>query len=389
MVVAAALVGTVLAGLATATPAAATTTLPAPTDVTVTPGVGVVTVSWSPVSTGTVTYAVTSSPGGLSCTAADLTSCTVDDRSSTPYRFTVVAAAPGAADSPASAPSAALAPHLLLIVAGQSNANGFESYATDPVTGIDYLAAPYTNGADTHDLLTWLPWSVLQGAGATPVPLDSPQQFLAGTTALSIFGPEVGLGRQLWADTGRSVTFVKAAYEGTSLAVDWSPSRKGTPPKGLFPGMLAKVQSVMTADAAAGQFDVLGGFYWYQGETDATKPSWADDYQDHLTALIDAVRSDLPISPTAPVVLAKEDISQYVAYLAATTGLSAKEQARFLAGNTAVRAADDWAAANLPDVREVDSLGLARAGPENIHLDNVSQLWIGEQMAKVSEGLLP
>lgn len=369
-----------------ATPADPT---PTPTGVTVAPVVGGVVVSWATVSGSPVTYTVTSSPAGLTCSVVDQSSCALRDTSTVPYAFSVVASSPGSTPSAPSRPTTALAPRLVLVVAGQSNANGYESYAVDPVTRVNFMAAPYTDGADTHDLLTWLPWSELQGAGATPVPLDSPQQVLDGTTPVTVFGPELGLARQLWTDTKRTVTIVKAAYEGTSLAVNWNPARKGTPPDGLYRAAVAKVLAVVTADAAAGQFDVVGGIYWYQGETDATKPAWANAYQAHLAALIAAFRTDLPMSPTAPVVLVKEDITGYIAYKVAVEHLTARWATKFTDGNNAVRAADDWAAANLSDVRTVDSAGLARVAPYDLHLDNVAQLALGQQLAKVSEKLLP
>lgn len=368
--------------------AVAAVVLAAPTGVVVTPGVGRVTVSWNPVGAAQAAYAVTSAPPGKSCSTLT-TSCTIPSTTSVPYTFTVTASAPGSVTSPPSAPTVALSPHLVLVVAGQSNANGYESYATDLVTHIDYLAPPYTNGADTHDLLTWLPWSELQGSGAAPVALDAPQQIVSGTTTLTIFGPEIGLARQLWTDTGRSVTVVKGAYTGTSLAVNWNPTSTGAPPNGLVAGLVDKVDAVMASDAAAGRFDVLGGIYWYQGESDATVSSHAKRYQANLASLIRAFRADLAIAPTAPVVLAEEDVTQYIDYLNATDHLPQKQFASYLRGNAEVRAADVWAAANLPDVVTVDSAGLARVAPEYVHLDNVAQLALGAQLAKVSEHLLP
>lgn len=372
-----------------ATTAVATTTVATPTAVKVTPGVGAVTVSWGAVEGADETFTVTSSPAGTGCSVIDESSCTIVDTSSKPYAFTVVASEPGATSSAPSAPTAPLAPHLVLVVAGQSNANGYESYAVDPWTGIDYMAAPYTNGADSHDLLTWLPWSVLQGDGATPAPLDSPQQVVISGQTFTIFGPEIGLARQIWADTGRAVTIVKDAYPGTSLAVNWDPKRKGTAPDGLFDTMVANVKATMAADAAAGQFDVLGGFYWYQGETDVTKLGWAAKYQSRLEAFIEDLRADLPMSPTAPVALAKQDLTGYTAYLYSTGALNARWDEKFLEGNTEVRAADDWAVANMPDVVEVDTYGMARVAPLDIHLSNVSQLALGEELAKATEKLFP
>jgi hypothetical protein len=367
-----------------------TTTLSAPSGLGVTPGVGAVTVSWNLAPGPKETYTVTSAPAGLSCVVAGKSTCVLSDRSSAPYSFSVVASRKGDTSSTASTATPPLNPHLVVVVAGQSNATGRESYAVDPTTGTDYLAAPYANGADANDLITWEPWSVLQGNGATPVPLDSPQQLPDGaTTVTTIFGPEIGLARQLWTDEDREVTIVKAAYVGADLAVDWSPSGTGPLPDGLFPAMVAKVKSVMASDAASGQFDVLGSFDWYQGESDAGNSADAKHYQAHLTKFIAAVRKDLPMAATAPVVLAKEDSTAYDSYLL-TSGLATPaEDASNLNGNTEVLAADDWAAAHLPDVVEVDTLSLARAWPMDLHLTNVSELTLGSEMAAISEPLLP
>ena len=379
----------VLTGMLPSSLAEAATVVATPTALRVTPGVGGVTVSWNPVAGTLVNYAVSSAPPGASCTAVNKSSCFVTDTSSTRYTFSVMASAPGLGPSLPSPATPALAPRLVLVLAGQSNANGYESYAVDPVTKINYMAAPYANGADTHDQITWLPWSEIQGAGGTPVPLDSPQQIGTPPNTTTIFGPELGLARQIWTDTGKAVTIVKAAYTGTAIATNWNPNKKGSIPNGLFGGMVTKVQAVMAADATAGQFDVLGGFYWYQGESETTHAGWARAYQAHLQKLVAAVRAQLPMSPTAPVVLAKEDLSGYIAYMDSIGILSSGKKAAYLAGNATVRAADDWAAANLPDVVETDTYPLERAAPLYVHLDNVGQLILGSRLAKVSESRLP
>ncbi len=355
-----------------------------------TPQVGGVRLSWNvDVQTG-ITYSVSSHPAGLGCHALSGNSCVIEDRTSTHYSFSVTAAKQGFRTSAPSALSAPINPHLVLVVAGQSNATGWLSYATDPTTGTNYMAPPYTNGADSHDLITWTPWLVLQGNGATPAPLDSPQQANRGNgNFVTVFGPEIGLARLLWDDTGRPATIVKTAYPSTSLAVNWSPTGTGPTPRGLFPAMVSKVTAVMAQDAASGQFDVLGGFFWYQGEGDAEDPAYAKSYEANLTQFIAAVHSDLPISSAAPVVLAKEDTTAYNNHLLSTGAITAAQDATRATWNGEVRDADDWAAANLPHVVAVDTAGLARVGPLFIHLSNVSELIVGHRMASVSKSLLP
>jgi hypothetical protein len=201
----------------------------------------------------------------------------------------------------------------------------------------------------------------------------------------TVFGPEIGLARQLWADTGRSLTIVKAAAAATSLADNWVPSNAN----GLFPIMVSDVTGLMATDAAAGQFDVLGGFYWYGGESDAAFQATADAYRQNLKSFILALRSDLPMANTAPIVLAKEDISAYVDYLEGQGSLTAKQVSRLLAQNAEVRADTDWAANVLHGVAEVDTARLTHFDPPLVHMANVGELTLGEEMAKVSEPLLP
>ena len=214
------------------------------------------------------------------------------------YRVT---SSTGAGTSVPSALTAAVPTRLVLITAGQSNATGWESYAVDPKTGIDYLAAPFTNGADAADLITWMPWGIRKGLGATPVPLDTPQP---KSPTQAIFGPELGLARQLWADRQVPLTIIKAPCPGTSLAVNWNPAvTTGHPPDALYMRLVAKVLATLAADAHAGTLDVLGGVYWFQGESDIKNAANAASYQGNLATLIGRLRNDLPLAPSAPIVV--------------------------------------------------------------------------------------
>ncbi len=376
-------------GPVSAAPRVSLVPLETPSGVAVTPVVGGVVVSWLPEPDTHVHLTVTSTPPGLTCTVVDRTSCTLSDRVSTPYSFSVAAQRHGLAPPPPSAPTVPLAPNLVLVVAGQSNATGIESFAVDPVTGVDYLAPPYTDGADAADLLTWEPWQVLPAPATTPVPLDAPQVSTADG-APAVFGPEIGLARQLWADTGRTATIVKAACPGSLLAQDWLPTGTSVDPcTGLFASTVDTVTGVMAADAAAGTFDVLGAVYWYQGESDASVPDDARHYRGNLRTLIRDLRSSLPLAPTAPVVLAKEDISADIAYEQGIGAISAAAAAGLTTGNEEVRAADDWVAADVPGVVEVDTSGLPRVGPDDLHLSDVGELTLGQELAVASEPLLP
>ena len=382
----------VLVGAAAQVCAPAVGAAPAPkapkrvTGVAASPGVGSVTVSWTRDAGTGITYTVSSSPAGAGCTVVDADSCSVAVTTSTPWRFAVTAG--DAAGTSAASASTRPVPHrILLVVAGQSNALGATSYAVDPVTGVNYLGHPYTNGADKKDLITWPGWWELAPpvTASGLVPLDTPQYLNFVTTPTQIFGPELGLARQIWTDTSQAVTIDKVVYSDSSL-VDWSPATTG----GLFDDMVGIVRQTMATDAAQGQLDTIGGFYWYQGESDAMDPALAADYQSNLTAFVDALRSDLPMAATAPVVLAKESLAEVISVEQYAGICATPDCASLVAGDDAVRAADDWVAANLPHVLTVDSLGLARTGTDGgVHLSNVGELQLGDELATVSDHQFP
>jgi hypothetical protein len=275
----------------------------------------------------------------------------------------------------------------LVVLAGQSNATGAGSWAVDPTTGINYFAPPYTNGADAASTISWAPSFGIpppKGGGMTgQVPLDSPQLLGDSNTPpnyMQFFGPEIGWARQIYADTGQAVSVIKVAIAGTSLAVDWNPSTR----LGYFSQMVATVTSTMSADAQAGQLDTIGGIAWFQGEADAQVLTQAADYESNLKAFISALRSDLPTAPSTPVVLVKESLAAYIAESQRLGQCGTTKHCSALSmGDTEVRGADDWAAANLANVLEVDSLGLPRefdAPSFDVHLANTGELTVGDEI---------
>ena len=267
----------------------------------------------------------------------------------------------------------------LVLLAGQSNAAGWESYATDPTSGVDYLAAPYSNEADLSSTISWMPsngYPAANGGGPTgQVPLDTPQElFNSSGGSAAIFGPEIGWARQTYANTGQALSVVKAAFAGASLAEDWNPTIRS----GDYANMIAKISSTMSADAGAGQLDTIAGIAWYQGERDAQHLGMAAHYRSNLIALIAALRPELPMDPTVAIVLVKESLRARIALIdrsgaCATTAICTA----LTAGDTKVRAADDWAAAHLSHVIEVDTFGLPRTPDIGLHLTNTSELAIG------------
>ena len=359
-----------------------------PTNVTAKPGVATITVYWhSPHKTG-VTYTVTSVPTGKGCVVVGLASCTFPVTQSTPWRYQVIASI-GSLSSAESALTPVVPHRTLVVLAGQSNATGAQSYPVDPTTGINYLAAPYINGADTTSTISWMPWFVYPVKGhkkTGQVALDTPQLEVVSTgKPVQIFGPEIGWARQIYSDTGQSVSVVKTAFPNTSLASYWLPSISD----GLFSQMITRVTSTMAADAKQGQLDTIGPVAWYQGESDAGDPTMAADYQANLSAFITALRSELPADPTTPIVLVKGSLASLLSVWQAFGSCGTTENCTAVAaGDAEVRAADDWATANLAHVVEVDTLGLPRFDGL-IHLTNTSELTIGQEIATASDRLMP
>jgi len=343
---------------------------------------GSVKLTWSKVKGSHVTYTVASIPAGASCRTM-ATSCSLSLSSALETRFSVVATTTAGSSAP-SPMSNTIATRTVLIVAGQSNAMGANSFATDPATKVNYFAAPYANGADSADSIQWSNYFVSPAPASSTglVALNTPQNATSSPTG-QIFGPEIGLARQLYADSGVPVTIVKSAYPGSSLANDWCQTCAA------YTKLKIMVTTRIRADAARGVADVVAGFYWYQGEADTANPTWASAYEGNLVRLDSYVRTEMHLVPDAPFAIAKESVSDYISYLQATGGCGADNCAAYQAGNTAVRAADDELQATMPNVVVVDTTGLARWAPGNyVHLTNQSELTIGQQLARATESQL-
>jgi hypothetical protein len=225
-----------------------------------------------------------------------------------------------------------------------------------------------------------MPWYVRAASTTRPISLDSPQwaEVNASGDLSWIFGPEIGLARELWTLRHQPVTIVKAAMGGSSLQYAWRPSRPG----GLFSSMVGKVLNTMRTDGAAGQFDVLSGFYWYQGESDA-EGGGGPGYRTRLTQFIFAARSRLPFATHAPFAIAMESIADQVALLK-SVGKCAKLHCNgWAAGSAQVRAADLWARDHLANVVVVDTQGLPRVA-DRVHLSDIAELRLGTELARAT-----
>jgi len=347
-----------------------------PVGVRVAPGVGTITVRWDPPashgSSPITGYVVTSSPAGRTCSSATL-SCTVTgivDR--TPWRF-AVAATNGSGTGARSPLTTPLHSVVVVVVAGQSNATGEESFAVDPVTHRSVFDG--TSGADTRSYLSfagpyWHP------AGIPPAPLDFPQ-VPAADHARAIFGPEVGLARGLWAHGDRDLVVDKVVSDGSSLAIDWRPNGQ------LFDSLVSKTGSLLEWAVSRGWSPTIGGIFWLQGETDALHATEAASYRRNLTAFIVALRAALPCAPHTPFVLGETTIAPWVRLTEHHHGCLPSACAALLAQDAEVRAAQVDVAATVSDVFRTDTAKLPRA-PLQLHLSAAGELDLGAAFASIA-----
>jgi hypothetical protein len=128
----------------------------------------------------------------------------------------------------------------LVLIAGQSNAVGYDAYASElPPDAADRDVMFWWRVGDPppddYDVTSGVKWTHLQPQPkGTPMETTtaeaktkSPRQYGNFKKAEGGFGPEMGLARELRAREGRPLAMVKAAFSGTALMQDWNPDDAG------------------------------------------------------------------------------------------------------------------------------------------------------------------
>lgn len=190
-----------------------------------------------------------------------------------------------------------------LIVAGQSNATGFD---TDPAKLVtDELDAsirfrfrvgdPPPDDRDSMSSRTeWIRLSV-QPVG-NPGPKSEARQYGNFVNPSGGFGPEISFARKLRRrdqQLGREteLAVVKVAFSGTNLADDWDP--EGEDKRGAcYRALLEEVQAARSLAEADGMTVNFRGLVWVQGESDANAND-APKYAERLTAMFTTLRRDI------------------------------------------------------------------------------------------------
>jgi hypothetical protein len=192
----------------------------------------------------------------------------------------------------------------LLIVAGQSNAVGFD---TDPAkldtddldASIRFRFRIGDPPPDQHDSISPLnKWSVLSAQPlGQPGPKSESRQYGNFSNPLGGFGPEVSFARRIKrrdlqvGGIKRELAVVKVAFSGTSVADDWDPMGEGK--RGAcYRALVEELRSVQSLIAAEGKTINFRGLAWVQGESDANEKD-APKYAERLKAMFETLRRDI------------------------------------------------------------------------------------------------
>lgn len=261
----------------------------------------------------------------------------------------------------------------LIIVAGQSNAVGFDAYAEElPADTRDAATIFWWRVGDPppdeFDGRTQA-WTTLQFQPRTPA-MEGDAAKKTGRQygnfnkkSLGGFGPEMGMVRTLATKESRPLAILKTAFSGTSVAADWN---VGLPGKAdaCYRAMIDEAKIAFAAARAKGVTLRPRAFVWVQGESDANAKD-ALTYAAHLTAMLQALRTEL----AAP---------DLILLLGVNT--------RFGNGKNAfmpkVIAAQQAVAAALPRTRYVDTAGAETLPPSHTHFTAVGTLEIGRRYAE-------
>ena len=217
-----------------------------------------------------------------------------------PVVLALATMSPGLPAEPAA--SAGSGPLRVFIVAGQSNALGF-NHVREYAAGKRPFPEALRHQPDV------LFWDVSRREGEVGDAWTT-----LGVDASGAFGPELGFAQGLSQRfPATRIAIIKYAAGGTGIArsadyADYIPQLKGFDDRGrnwhpqaagreagtLYHRLIATVRDALRALDQRGETWELAGFVWMQGEHEAgISPTMADDYDTLLTGLMRAIRGDL------------------------------------------------------------------------------------------------
>ncbi len=104
-----------------------------------------------------------------------------------------------------------------------------------------------------------------------------------GKTEKRGFGPEISFAKRMAGELGETIGIVKLSVGGTSLSVDWAPTKAGS--------LYAKLKALADKAAASRPIEVAG-MLWMQGGADARSEAKAKAYAKNLESFIAKARED-------------------------------------------------------------------------------------------------
>lgn len=267
----------------------------------------------------------------------------------------------------------------LLIVAGQSNAVGFDAPAAElPADPSDETILFWWRCGDPppdqHDSMGGDRWTTLRpqppgrplskesAAATNPPHPDAKRQYGNFAQPEGGFGPEIAFARSLAAGAPRPLAVLKVAFSGTSVAKDWGPTLQD-PDGACYRALVDEYRKAIAAATTRGITLRPRALVWVQGESDATA-EYAPLYEVNLRAMLERFRSDL-------------EAPELVLLLGVNT--------RFGDGKNphmpAVIAAQKAIAESLPHCAYVDTAGADTLGPNHTHFTAAGTLEIGKRYA--------
>lgn len=195
----------------------------------------------------------------------------------------------------------------LILIAGQSNAVGYDAYTSElPPDAADKEAMFWWRVGDPppdeFDVTSGRQWTTLQPQPrGTPLDVkslaeDDPRRKLQRQYGNfkkpeGGFGPEIGLTRELRARGGKPLAIVKVAFSGTGIVTDWHPDDAG-PAGSCYRALLEETKAAIAAATEKGITLHLRALVWVQGENDANAGA-APKYEKNLAHLLERLRADL------------------------------------------------------------------------------------------------
>lgn len=264
----------------------------------------------------------------------------------------------------------------LLIIAGQSNAVGFDAIPSLlPADAADADVLFWFRCGDPppddHDVSSARHWTHLQPQpkgsprprGAKGSAPDAERQYGNFANAGGGFGPEFGLARTLRAKSPGPLAIVKVAFSGTAVSTDWSPTDPGDA-GACYRALLSETRAAVAAADKKGIALRFRALVWVQGESDA-RPKADVQYEQALGSMLAALRKDL-------------DAPELTVLLGVNT--------RFGNGKNphvpVIVAAQKALAASLPRCAYVDTVGAETLPPSHTHFTAAGTLEVGRRFAE-------